>query len=144
MSREVRNYDLRKLKIDLRLMSEHFTSSAAKNSIIISEGVIRALDEINPGAQLPSLPGATECLKDFGEKFALDSFKCFLNLLTFVKTLKSNNNQALSIISSITILGMLIFLKKEEDKPKTNLNHAHFDFSILLCEVTFKTEPSGN
>ena len=50
MSREVRNYDLRKLKIDLRLMREHFTSSAAKNSIIISEGVIRALDEINPGA----------------------------------------------------------------------------------------------
>ena len=50
MSREVRNYDLRKLKTDLRLMREHFTSSAAKNSIIISEGVIRALDEINPGA----------------------------------------------------------------------------------------------
>lgn len=50
MSSEVRNYDLRKLKIDLRLTSEHFTSSAAKNSIIISEGVIRALDEIKPGA----------------------------------------------------------------------------------------------
>jgi len=48
MSCDVRNYDLRKLKIDLRFMSEHFTSSAAKNSIIISEGVIRALDEINP------------------------------------------------------------------------------------------------
>lgn len=50
MNYDVRNYDLRKLKIDLRLMSEHFTSSAAKNTIIISEGVIRALDAINPGA----------------------------------------------------------------------------------------------
>lgn len=49
MSCKVGNYDLRKLKIDLKLMGEHFTSSAAINSIIISEGVIRELDEIKPG-----------------------------------------------------------------------------------------------
>lgn len=144
MNYDVRNYDLRKLKIDLRLMSEHFTSSAAKNSIIISEGVIRALDEINPGAQLPSLLESTECLKDFGEKFALDSFKCFLNLLRFVITLKSNNNQALSIISSITILGMLILKKRRrtstQDKSKTTpiLISASFYVKCL------RQNPSGN